>query len=77
MRLSGTDRSRRLLTAGAGIVLAAVMSLVLIIGFRLATQIRASVGSLQRASELETYPSVVSEQLTALRESELVVAVSE
>ncbi len=68
MQLSGTDRSRRLLTAGAGIVLAAVMSLVLIIGFRLATQIRASVSTLQRASELETYPSVVSEQLTALRE---------
>ncbi len=49
-------------------MLAAAMSLVLIFGFRLATQIRASVGTLQRASELETYPSLVSQQLTALRE---------
>lgn len=68
MSPSGTDRYRRLLTAAAGIVLAAAMSLVLLIGFRLATQIRSSVGTLQRASELETYPAVVSEQLTALRQ---------
>ena len=68
MQLSGIDRNRRLLTAAAGIALAAVMSLVLIIGFRLATQIRASVAMLQQASELETYPAVVTEQLTALRQ---------
>ena len=68
MQLSGIDRNRRLLTAAAGIVLAAVMSLVLIIGFRLATQIRAGVAMLQQASELETYPAVVAEQLTALRQ---------
>ena len=68
MLLSGVDRNRRLLTAAAGFLLAAVMGLVLIIGFRLATQIRGNVGTLQRASELETYPSVVSQQLTALRE---------
>ena len=68
MQLSGIDRNRRLLTAAAGIALAAVMSLVLIIGFRLATQIRASVATLQQASELEAYPAVVTEQLTALRQ---------
>jgi signal transduction histidine kinase/PAS domain-containing protein len=68
MQLSGIDRNRRLLTAAAGIMLAAVMSLVLIIGFRLATQIRASVAMLQQASELEAYPAVVAEQLTALRQ---------
>ena len=68
MLLSGVDRNRRLLTAAAGIVLAAVMGLVLIAGFRLATQIRANVGTLQQASELEAYPSAISEQLTALRQ---------
>jgi signal transduction histidine kinase len=68
MLLSGADRNRRLLTAAAGIVLAAVMGLVLIAGFRLATQIRANVATLQQASELEAYPSAISEQLTALRQ---------
>lgn len=68
MLLSDADRNRRLLTAAAGTVLAAVMGLVLIIGFRLATQIRASIGNLQRASELQTYPALISQQLTALRQ---------
>ena len=68
MLLSDTDRNRRVLTAAAGTVLAVVMGLVLIIGFRLATQIRASVGNLQRASELQTYPELISQQLTALRQ---------
>ena len=68
MLLSGPDRNRRLLIAAAGMVLAAVMGLVLIAGFRLATQIRASVGTLQQASELEAYPAAISQQLTALRQ---------
>ncbi len=68
MQSSGADRIRRLLTAGAGALLAALMALVLIAGFRLATRIHANVALLQRASLLEAYPSEVSQQLTALRE---------
>ncbi|MHB1541465.1 MAG: ATP-binding protein [Steroidobacteraceae bacterium] len=68
MQSSGADRVRRLLTAAAGALLAALMALVLIVGFRLATRIRANVALLQRASLLETYPSALSQQLTALRE---------
>jgi two-component system chemotaxis sensor kinase CheA len=68
MQSSGTDRSRRLLTAAAGALLAALMALVLIIGFRLATRIRDNVATLRRASLLQAYPSELSQQLTALRE---------
>lgn len=68
MQSSGADRTRRLLTAGAGLLLAALMVMVLIAGFRLATEIRANVAGLQRASLLESYPAELSQQLTALRE---------
>jgi signal transduction histidine kinase len=68
MQFSGSDRNGRLLIAGAAAAIAAVMVLVLIAGFRLATQIRASVGALQRTSVLQTYPAVISQQLTALRQ---------
>ncbi len=67
MQLSGTDRYRRLLAAGAAAAVVAVMALVLIAGFRLATQIRASVGALQTTSELQTYPAIISQQLASLR----------
>ena len=67
MQLSGTDRNRRFLAAGAAVAVVAVMALVLIAGFRLATRIRASVAALQTTSVLQTYPAVISQQLAALR----------
>ncbi|MBW4050378.1 MAG: hypothetical protein HIU85_02790 [Proteobacteria bacterium] len=68
MNVAGADRNRRLITAGAGTALALVMGLALLAGFRLATQIRSSITALQTASELQTYPSVLTQQLTALRQ---------
>jgi two-component system, chemotaxis family, sensor kinase CheA len=68
MNVAGADRNRRLITAGAGTALAVVMGLALLAGFRLATQIRSSITALQTASELQTYPGVIAQQLTALRE---------
>src|SRR6185437_3707164 len=68
MNVAGADRSRRLVTAGAGTALALVMGLALLAGFRLATQIRSSITALQTASELQTFPGVLAQQLTALRE---------
>src|SRR5512146_937784 len=69
MKVAGADRNRRLIAAGAGTILAVVaMGLALLAGFRLATRIRSSVTALQTASELQTYPGVISQQLTALRE---------
>jgi two-component system chemotaxis sensor kinase CheA len=68
MKIAGADRNRRLVTAGAGTVLAVVMGLALLAGFRQATQIRSSITALQTASELQTYPGVITQQLTALRE---------
>ena len=68
MNVAGADRNRRLVTAGAGTALALVMGLALLAGFRLATKIRSSITALQTASELQTYPGVLAQQLTALRE---------
>ncbi len=68
MNVAGADRNRRLITAGAGTALALVMGLALLAGFRLATQIRSSITALQTASELQTYPGVLTQQLTALRQ---------
>ncbi len=67
MQLPGADRSRRLLAAGAAAAVVTVMALVLIAGFRLATQIRSSLGVLQATSALQTYPAVIAQQLAALR----------
>jgi two-component system, chemotaxis family, sensor kinase CheA len=68
MNVAGADRNRRLITVGAGTALALVMGLALLAGFRLATEIRSSITALQTASELQTYPGVLAQQLTALRE---------
>jgi two-component system, chemotaxis family, sensor kinase CheA len=68
MKVAGADRNRRLITAGAVTALAVMMGLALLAGFRLATQIRSSITALQTASELQTYPGVIAQQLTALRE---------
>jgi two-component system chemotaxis sensor kinase CheA len=68
MNVAGADRNRRLAAAGAGSILLLVMGLALLAGFRLATQIRSSITALQTASEMQTYPGVLNQQLTALRE---------
>lgn len=68
MKVAGVDRNRQLLTVGIGAVLTLVMTFVLIFGFRLATQMRASVTGLQTASMLQTYPDAISQQLNSLRD---------
>ncbi|MGH8322524.1 MAG: Hpt domain-containing protein, partial [Steroidobacteraceae bacterium] len=68
MNVAGADRNRQLFTVGIGAMLALVMGAVLILGFRLATQMRASVTGLQTASMLQTYPDAISQQLNSLRD---------
>jgi two-component system, chemotaxis family, sensor kinase CheA len=68
MNPAGVDRNRQLVTVGIGAVLTLVMSGVLIFGFRLATQMRASVTGLQTASMLQTYPEAITQQLNSLRD---------
>jgi two-component system, chemotaxis family, sensor kinase CheA len=68
MNLAGADRNRQLLTVGIGTVLTLVMGAALIIGFRLATQMRANIAALQTASVLQTYPAAMSQQVTSLRD---------
>jgi two-component system, chemotaxis family, sensor kinase CheA len=68
MNVAGADRNRQLVTVGIGAVLTLVMTGVLIFGFRLATQMRASVTGLQTASMLQTYPDAITQQLNSLRD---------
>ncbi|HEY0767002.1 MAG TPA: ATP-binding protein [Steroidobacteraceae bacterium] len=68
MTLAGTERRRQLVTAGLGTALAVVMGAVLIMGFRLATHMRANITALQTASTLQTYPEEISHQLNSLRD---------
>src|SRR5213078_4092581 len=68
-RAAGTARRRQLVTAaGLGTVLTVVMGAVLVMGFRLATNMRAGIGALQAASTLQTYPEEISRQLSTLRD---------
>src|SRR5882672_392256 len=69
MTLAGTERRRRqFVTAGLGTVLTLVMGAVLVMGFRLATHMRADIAALQTASTLQTYPEEISHQLNSLRD---------
>jgi two-component system chemotaxis sensor kinase CheA len=68
MSLAGTERRRQLVTAGIGTALTLVMGAVLIVGFRLATHMRADISALQAASTLQTYPEEISHQLNTLRD---------
>ena len=69
MMFAGTERRRRqLVIAGLGTALTLVMGAVLIMGFRLATHMRADIGSLQTASTAQTYPEEISHQLSSLRD---------
>jgi len=68
MNVVGADRNRQLVTVGIGAILTLMMGFVLIFGFRLATQMRASVTGLQTASMLQTYPDAITQQLNSLRD---------
>jgi hypothetical protein len=68
MSLAGTVRRRQLVTAGIGTALTLVMGAVLIMGFRLATTMRANITALQSASSLQNYPEEISHQLNTLRD---------
>src|SRR5580765_1914969 len=68
MSLAGTERRRQLVTAGIGTALTLVMGAVLIMGFRLATHMRADISALQTASTLQTYPEEISRQINSLRD---------
>jgi len=68
MNVAGADRNRHLITVGVGAMLTLVMGTVLILGFRLATQMRASVTGLQTASMLQTYPDAITQQMNSLRD---------
>jgi two-component system, chemotaxis family, sensor kinase CheA len=68
MTLTGAERRRQLTTAGIGTVLTLVMGAALVLGFRLATQMRANIGALQAASALQNYPDDISQQLATLRD---------
>jgi len=68
MAAAGIERRRQLLTAGIGTALMLVMGAVLIMGFRLATHMRADITALQTASSLQTYPDEISRQLNTLRD---------
>ena len=68
MTFSGTERRRQLVTAGIGTALTLVMGAVLIMGFRLATHMRASINALQTASALQAYPEEISRQINSLRD---------
>jgi two-component system, chemotaxis family, sensor kinase CheA len=63
-----SDHAREAITVGVGVLLTAVMGIVLLIGFRLATRVTVDVAGLQTASGLETYPAILNQQLTQLRD---------
>src|ERR1700741_766229 len=68
MAVAGIERRRQLVTAGIGTALMFVMGAVLIMGFRLATHMRADITALQTASTLQAYPEEISRQLNTLRD---------
>jgi two-component system, chemotaxis family, sensor kinase CheA len=68
MNLAGTERNRQLATVGIGTVLTLILGLVLLAGFRVATQMRTNITALQTASTLQTYPAAISQQLNSLRD---------
>ncbi len=66
MSRSGSKRRGQLVTAAIGLALSLAMGLVLLFGYRLVTDIRASINALQAASALQNYPEEISGQLSAL-----------
>jgi signal transduction histidine kinase len=61
-----SERRGQLVTAAIGLALTLTMGLVLLFGYRLVTDIRASINALQAASALQSYPEEISGQLSAL-----------
>jgi signal transduction histidine kinase len=68
MRVAGAERRRQIVTAGIGTALTLVMGAVLVMGFRLATHMRADITALQAASSLQSYPEEIAHQLNTLRD---------
>jgi len=68
MAQAGTERRGQLFTATIGTALALMLGLVPVVGFRLATQMRADIVALQTASTLQNYPGEISRQLNTLRD---------
>ncbi|NNM62463.1 MAG: hypothetical protein HKM03_09860 [Steroidobacteraceae bacterium] len=68
MTAAGNWGSRYILAIGIGAALAVAMGAALLMGFRLATQLHADIGSLQTASALQAYPIEVGRELDSLRE---------
>jgi signal transduction histidine kinase len=68
MRVAGAERRRQIVTAGIGTALTLVMGAVLVMGFRLATHMRADITALQAASALQSYPEEIAHQLNTLRD---------
>ncbi|HXA93550.1 MAG TPA: hypothetical protein VNU73_09895, partial [Steroidobacteraceae bacterium] len=68
MNRPGADRTRQIVTVGAGTLLTIVMGVVLLVGSRYASRLTSNVGALQTASSLTGYPALLNEQLSALRD---------
>ncbi|MGH8150964.1 MAG: ATP-binding protein [Steroidobacteraceae bacterium] len=68
MKVVSVDRARQAVTIGVGALLAIVMGAVLLVGSRLARRVTVDVSALQTASALESYPSMLDEQLSSLRD---------
>ncbi|HXY76452.1 MAG TPA: ATP-binding protein [Steroidobacteraceae bacterium] len=68
MAQAGTGRGGQLITVSIGAALALLMGLVLFVGVRLATQLRADIVALQTSSTLQNYPAEISRQLNTLRD---------
>jgi signal transduction histidine kinase len=66
MSRSRSERRGQLVTAAIGVALTLAMGLVVLLGYRLVTQIHASINALQAASALQSYPEEISAQLGAL-----------
>jgi signal transduction histidine kinase/PAS domain-containing protein len=67
-RIPGSDRVRQAATVGVGVLLVAVMGVVLLVGSRLATHVTVDVAGLQTASSLQTYPAILDQQISQLRD---------
>jgi signal transduction histidine kinase len=63
---SASERRGQLVTAAIGLALTLAMGLVVLFGYRLVTDIRASINALQAASSLQSYPEEISGKLSAL-----------
>ena len=68
MNVFGANRTRQLVSVAVGALLIIVMAVVLLAGSRLADQVTTDVAGLTTASELQTYPAIISQQLSALRD---------